>query len=149
MMKSNSNKRSTTFCGCTQMATPHWMIWKRCLVPSLLCCALIQSTAWSTCVAIHAHAAVLVSAKPVPNPNPKPNPSDKCDNCNGTGRSGDGLSECPVCDGTGRKKTTTPLAPPPKSKRRLLRIKYSDGTYSPTFYEGDPRPERVQQDCPT
>jgi len=32
-------------------------------------------------------------------------PSDKCDNCNGTGKVGDGLVSvvCPICDGTGKK----------------------------------------------
>jgi DnaJ-class molecular chaperone len=31
--------------------------------------------------------------------------SDKCDNCGGTGKLGDGRIEvkCPVCDGTGKK----------------------------------------------
>lgn len=31
--------------------------------------------------------------------------SDKCDNCDGTGRLGDGriVTKCPVCDGTGKK----------------------------------------------
>lgn len=37
-------------------------------------------------------------------PDPIPD-SDKCENCNGTGRVGDGTIErvCPVCDGTGKK----------------------------------------------
>lgn len=32
--------------------------------------------------------------------------SDKCDNCNGTGKIGDGkiVLECPACGGTGKKK---------------------------------------------
>ena len=35
-----------------------------------------------------------------------PDTSDICDNCSGTGKVGDGtvFVECPVCDGTGKKK---------------------------------------------
>lgn len=32
--------------------------------------------------------------------------NDKCENCNGTGKTGDGriVMTCPVCNGTGKKK---------------------------------------------
>lgn len=43
---------------------------------------------------------------PTPTPNPAPNPGPKkCENCNGTGRVGDGrvFVPCPVCGGTGVK----------------------------------------------
>lgn len=54
----------------------------------------------SWCIAVEADA-------PAPLPTP-PGPADKCSNCNGTGRVGDGTVSvtCPVCDGTGKKKTT-------------------------------------------
>lgn len=44
---------------------------------------------------------------------------DTCDNCNGTGKSGDGLGRCRVCGGDGRiderdlrSTTTAPIIPP-------------------------------------
>jgi hypothetical protein len=42
---------------------------------------------------------------PAPTPGPTPKPSTVCDNCNGTGKLGDGtvFVKCPVCDGTGKK----------------------------------------------
>ena len=38
---------------------------------------------------------------------PTPAPSDVCDNCDGTGKIGDGriVLECPACKGTGKRKT--------------------------------------------
>jgi hypothetical protein len=41
---------------------------------------------------------------PTPSPTPTPGPT-KCDNCNGTGRVGDGrvFVPCPVCGGDGVK----------------------------------------------
>lgn len=35
-------------------------------------------------------------------PDDAPNPSGECENCYGTGRSGDGHSICQVCNGTGK-----------------------------------------------
>jgi DnaJ-class molecular chaperone len=38
--------------------------------------------------------------------HPSPTPaSDRCENCNGTGKIGDGriVMKCPTCGGTGRK----------------------------------------------
>ena len=47
-----------------------------------------------------AYAAVRISAEIAPAPA-----SDKCENCDGTGRIGDGrvIMTCPVCRGTGKK----------------------------------------------
>jgi hypothetical protein len=43
-------------------------------------------------------------------PAPDPDPSDQCENCGGTGKLGDGTvtTICPVCDGTGKRKTSAP-----------------------------------------
>lgn len=43
------------------------------------------------------------SITPTPSPSPTPS-SDKCDNCGGVGKVGDGrtMITCPVCDGTGK-----------------------------------------------
>lgn len=48
-------------------------------------------------------------------PSPAPSPNDKCENCGGTGKVGDGRIEvkCRVCDGTGKKKTKEISATPP------------------------------------
>jgi hypothetical protein len=53
-------------------------------------------------------ATDLLDASPAPTPNPVPSPTPrpvptKCDNCNGTGRVGDGrvFVPCPVCGGDG------------------------------------------------
>lgn len=46
------------------------------------------------------------SPAPTPNPAPKPSPGPKkCENCNGTGKVGDGrvFVPCPVCGGDGVK----------------------------------------------
>jgi hypothetical protein len=57
-----------------------------------------------------AHAAVtlgkyvsLPDVEPGPRPEPTPAPSGKCENCNGTGKIGDGrvFVPCPVCGGDG------------------------------------------------
>jgi len=41
---------------------------------------------------------------------PTPAPSDVCDNCDGTGKIGDGriVLECSACKGTGKKPKTAP-----------------------------------------
>ena len=51
-----------------------------------------------------ARIAVLYRLKP-PSPSPAP-ASDACDNCNGTGKVGDGriVTTCQVCKGTGKKQ---------------------------------------------
>lgn len=43
-------------------------------------------------------------AKPKPDDDtrPKPKPGDTCWNCNGRGKSGDGITPCPQCRGDGR-----------------------------------------------
>jgi hypothetical protein len=50
-----------------------------------------------------ARVAVLYRLKP-PSPSPAP-ASDACENCNGTGKVGDGriMNTCQVCKGTGKK----------------------------------------------
>ena len=54
-------------------------------------------------------------SKPKPAPSPAPNPSGICDNCNGVGKVGDGVTmlTCPVCKGTGKKTSEPPPPPPP------------------------------------
>lgn len=51
---------------------------------------------------------------PAPSPTPSPTPG-KCENCNGTGKLGDGTVSvpCPVCGGDGRtdEETRTPANP--------------------------------------
>lgn len=56
--------------------------------------------------------AVLALRKP-PQPTPAPAPvpiSEKCENCNGTGKLGDGTVgvDCPVCNGTGKRVAQSP-----------------------------------------
>lgn len=53
---------------------------------------------------ISAAAAATASPAPLP-PAPAPAPSGECDNCNGTGKLGDGtvFVPCPVCGGDGVK----------------------------------------------
>ena len=50
-------------------------------------------------------ARALVQSRANPEPAPQP-VGDKCENCNGTGKVGDGrvFVKCPVCDGTGKRK---------------------------------------------
>jgi DnaJ-class molecular chaperone len=49
-------------------------------------------------------ARVVVQMREQIHPTPTPS-SDQCDNCNGTGKIGDGriVLECPACKGTGKK----------------------------------------------
>lgn len=51
-------------------------------------------------------ATATLDVPPTPGPAPKPNPGpQKCENCNGKGRVGDGriTIDCPVCGGDGVK----------------------------------------------
>lgn len=50
-------------------------------------------------------ARMVVQSRATPAPPPKPDDGDKCTNCNGTGKVGDGTVSvvCPVCKGTGKK----------------------------------------------
>lgn len=51
-----------------------------------------------TVMALSNDLVEVADSKPLPNP-----PGDKCENCYGTGRSGDGISVCGVCGGTGKR----------------------------------------------
>ncbi len=56
-------------------------------------------------------ARILIQLRQTPAPAPQ---GDKCDNCNGLGKVGDGrvFVPCPACDGTGkRKKSVVTHAP--------------------------------------
>lgn len=46
-------------------------------------------------------------------PTPAPPASDKCENCDGTGKIGDGriVMTCPVCKGTGKKLKSVLVRP--------------------------------------
>lgn len=69
-------------------------------LPSPLCAGEFSSLATGI-LALYASKPA-----PTPGPAPTPKPSGICDNCNGTGKLGDGTISvtCPVCDGTGRKQ---------------------------------------------
>lgn len=58
-------------------------------------------------------AIVAASASVAPAPQPPTPSGDACDNCNGSGKVGDGtvFVTCPVCDGTGKKTTANPPRP--------------------------------------
>lgn len=62
-------------------------------------------------LATEAARMVLVLRQGLP-PAPAPAPAGECDNCNGTGKIGDGriVMTCPVCQGTG-KATKSVLHP--------------------------------------
>lgn len=63
--------------------------------------------------------------EPQSAPDDKPEPQgDECENCYGTGRSGDGISVCGVCNGTGKRKTdgSLPEEPPKAAKKVVKRI---------------------------
>jgi hypothetical protein len=49
-------------------------------------------------------SAAALATRPSPSPTPTPAPSDVCENCNGTGKLGDGtvFVPCPICGGDGR-----------------------------------------------
>ena len=53
-------------------------------------------------------------------PTPTPPKSDKCANCDGTGKIGDGriVVTCPVCGGTGKKVQSVLVRPCPDGKCR-------------------------------
>jgi len=61
---------------------------------------------------LSAIAVAVGSTAGTPKPAPAPSPSGQCDNCNGTGKLGDGtvFVPCPVCGGDG-VKGNKPAAP--------------------------------------
>lgn len=64
-------------------------------------------------------AALAWGADPVydgdesPDDSDGPRPGDRCDSCNGTGRSGDGIGRCGTCGGDGRIDEDDVFAPAP------------------------------------
>lgn len=97
---------------------------KLCLMSAILCgacgCSLssggTEDTAAKEAGRAHAAAAVGVAMAEVSlgggnDAKPDEPVSDECQSCYGKGRSGDGLSVCQACGGTGkRKKTAEPVA---------------------------------------
>lgn len=57
-------------------------------------------------------AVIEMQARAMPAPKPA---DDKCQNCNGTGKIGDGriVHTCPVCGGTGKRPAAKPVAAAP------------------------------------
>ena len=71
-----------------------------------------------TPVVVAGFSAASLAGQDGPAPTPK---GDECENCNGTGKVGDGrtMLTCTVCDGTGKVKKETPVpavVPPPEKK---------------------------------
>lgn len=71
-----------------------------------------------TPVVVAGFSAASLAGQDGPAPTPK---GDECENCNGTGKVGDGrtMLTCTVCDGTGKIKKETPVpavVPPPEKK---------------------------------
>lgn len=60
-----------------------------------------------------AAAIIVLKRQAKPTPAPTPTPVGKCDNCNGTGKLGDGVVSvpCPVCGGDGIA-SNEPASPP-------------------------------------
>lgn len=58
-------------------------------------------------------AAAATAPQPAPGPAPTPSPGGRCDNCDGTGRLGDGTVSvpCPVCGGDGKLDAAKPPVP--------------------------------------
>lgn len=93
----------------------------------------------------------VAASETVPAPAPTPTPdAGKCDNCNGTGRLGDGTVSvpCPVCGGDGRTdKSETNLVPalPPLTKTVPVPDDFVP-TKNPAFVEPTkPKPLTEQQ----
>ena len=61
-------------------------------------------------------SAIIAAAADATRPGPAPAPSDKCENCDGRGKVGDGvtMTVCPVCNGTGKATTADGQATPMK-----------------------------------
>jgi hypothetical protein len=78
-------------------------------------------------------AAVEAQSTPAPKPTPKPDGED-CENCDGTGKVGDGVIEktCQVCGGTGKKKRAME-AFAPKTTLAVLEVFTGDDPVSKAF----------------
>lgn len=84
--------------------------------------------------------AIAAGATAGEHPQPKP-PSDVCDNCNGTGKLGDGTVSvpCPVCGGDGKigappKRTifTPPVAPKPAARQLITSPRWLENGHGAT-----------------
>jgi hypothetical protein len=84
----------------------------RFILPALLAFAFAIQADAATSKYHYIAQAILVLKKPTPGPAPTPAPSGKCENCNGTGKLGDGTISvpCPVCGGDGIVANDTPSA---------------------------------------
>ena len=71
------------------------------MLTTLIIAAMVAINPWQPKVATMAAA---VAATKQSAPAPAPVDSEKCENCNGTGKIGDGtvMFTCTVCDGTGK-----------------------------------------------
>jgi hypothetical protein len=78
------------------------------IVASYLTLPESASHDYSTLIA--AEIGIATSVPAAPTPTPQPSPSGKCENCNGTGKVGDGRVSvtCAACNGTGRATTAAP-----------------------------------------
>lgn len=111
------------------------------VITCVMCKASDVSVGKSTWVLLVQTAMAQPDVDPTPNPTPEPD-SDICENCNGTGRVGDGTVStiCPVCDGTGkRKKTMNMLSgwPPKTLLEEPKRIKLPYSSAKLIVYVGD------------
>ena len=95
---------------------------------SLLVALCLSWPVHATTVAIHAHVAAASERNtPSPNPAPNPSPSKVCTNCNGTGKSGDGIATCVVCDGTGRNPNAAVTSKPMPSWAKVGQLYHPPG----------------------
>lgn len=79
------------------------------------------------------------NATPTPDPPPKPG---ICPNCSGTGKTGDGISKCIQCNGTGRITTKTSGAEPWRQLLTQAQIRQPHGQSNQAFWP-------IQYDEPT
>lgn len=86
-----------------------------------------------------------------PQPTPTPAPAGKCENCNGTGKLGDGtvVVDCPVCGGDGRTDNEPTPEPEPVSvvvdplAVPVADAECADGTCETPALPGQSAPQRA------